>query len=352
MTQRSEELVKAKLSKVKKTVTICKKKIGDNAPAFIMAEAGLNHNGRLKFAKELIQKACEINADAIKFQTYITEDFVGEKNPYFKLFKKYELSFAEFQELSDLSSELGIIFLSTPLDYKSADFLDKIGVPAFKVASGDLTNYPFLKYLSAKQKPIILSTGMASLEEVTDAVRFLSEANNQELVLLHCVSNYPTSIDNVNLKSMSVLKNAFRVPVGFSDHTMNLLTPVVAVAMGASLIEKHLTLNKRMSGPDHRCSLNIKQFGKMVNDIRQVEKMFGLCKKKPAKTEIEISKIARRSIVARKLIPKGTRLNENMLTFRRPGNGISPKNLDSVIGRITKADIESGETLSQRKIAD
>lgn len=341
-----------KLSKVNKTVTICRKEIGESSPAFIMAEAGLNHNGRLKFAKELITKASEINADAIKFQTYITEDFVGEKSPYFKLFKKYELSFEEFEELSDLSSELGIIFLSTPLDFQSADFLDKIGVPAFKVASGDLTNYPFLKHLSTKHKPIILSTGMASLEEVADAVRFLGEAKTQELVLLHCVSNYPTAIENVNLKSMSVLKNAFQVPVGFSDHTMNLLTPVVAVVMGASLIEKHITLNKRLAGPDHRCSLDIKQFGKMVNDIRQVEKMFGFEKKEPISNEIEISKIARRSIVARKFIPKGTILKDNMLTFRRPGDGISPKQLDSVIGHITKVDIESGEPLSLKKLVD
>jgi N,N'-diacetyllegionaminate synthase len=337
---------------VNKTVTICGKKIGNSSPTFIVAEAGLNHNGRLKFAKELIKRASEINADAIKFQTYITEDFVGERSPYFKLFKKYELSFAEFQELSDLSSELGITFLSTPLDFQSADFLDKIGVPAFKVASGDLTNYPFLKHLSEKHRPIILSTGMASLEEVADTVKFLSEAKIQELVLLHCVSNYPTSIENANLKSMSVLKNAFQVPVGFSDHTMNLLTPVIAVAMGASLIEKHFTLNKRLSGPDHRCSLDTKQFAKMINDIRQVEKMFGFAKKETAKNEIEISKIARRSIVARKFIPKGTVLNENMLTFRRPGDGISPKQMDSIIGLITKFDIESGETLTWKKLVD
>ena len=335
---------------MKQTVSVGNKQIGEGAPTFIMAEAGLNHNGQLKLAKELIQKAVEVHADAIKFQSYITEKFVNLSSPAFKLFKKYELSFQEFQELSDIAKELGIIFLSTPLDIESADFLEKLGVQAFKVASCDLTNLPFLEYLSKKGKPIILSTGMATLEEVAEAVDVIDTDGNQNLVLLHCVSSYPASLKDVNLRAMLTLNKRFKVPVGFSDHTSSLLTPIVAVSMGASLIEKHFTLDKTLPGPDHCCSFDIKEFSEMVNSIRLVEEMLGSSLKKPAKAEISIRDSSRRSITANVNIPKGTKISKNMITFKAPGNGIPPKNLMSVIGRHAKADISPDEVIKWEKI--
>ncbi len=333
-----------------RNVSVANKKIGNGSPAFIIAEAGLNHNGRLKLARDLIQNAAEIGADAVKFQTYITKKFVNQKSAVFKLFKKYELSFEEFAELSDFAKHLEIMFLSTPLDVESADFLDKIGVPAFKVASCDLTNMPFLKYLSEKGKPVILSTGMSDLSEVQDAVNVVRSAGNQDLVLLHCVSCYPASVMDVNLQVMRTLKEAFQVPVGFSDHTLSPLTSVVAVAMGASVIEKHFTLNKKLSGPDHKCSFDVLDFKGLISSIRQVEEMFGASVKVPVRSEIGSRDGSRRSITASRRIPKGVVITENLVISKVPGGGISPKDIASVVGRRTKVTIQRDELITWEKL--
>jgi N-acetylneuraminate synthase/N,N'-diacetyllegionaminate synthase len=332
------------------SLNVGRKQIGDGKPVFIIAEAGLNHNGRLRLAKEMIAKAVEAKADAIKFQTYRTIDFIGQKSPYYKLFKKYELSFPEFEELSNFAEDQGIIFLSTPLDFASADFLDSLNVPAFKVASGDITNLPFLEHLSKKGKTIILSTGMSTLEEVSTAVEAIRSAGNQGIILLHCLSTYPASFENVNLRAICTLSDTFHVPVGFSDHTQNSLTPVVAVAMGASVIEKHFTLNKKLKGPDHSCSFNPQEFGVMVRSVRQVEEMLGSGAKEPSEEEISLRELARRSIFARVKIAAGAKITESMLSFSRPGDGISPMDIRSVIGRCAKANIDKDEKLALDKL--
>ncbi|MFX1537421.1 MAG: N-acetylneuraminate synthase [Promethearchaeota archaeon] len=334
-----------------KTVKMGGKIVGEGAPTFMIAEAGLNHNGKLELAKKLVRKAAEVEADAVKFQTFVTEEFVSKNDkPMYKLFKKLELSFSDFQELSDLSKDVGIMFLSTPLDFKTVNFLEKLDVPAFKIASGDLTNHPFLEYIAKKNKPVILSTGMATLEEVEEAVNLINSTGNNKLVLLHCVSTYPAPFEDANLRAICTLKQAFHVPVGFSDHTLNTLTPVAAVAIGASMIEKHFTLSKKLAGPDHRCSFDVNEFGKMVESIRQVEKMLGSSVKKPVKSEIAILKLARRSLVAKKKIHKGTRITEEMLAFKRPGDGISPTRKNIVIGRTAKVDIGRDELITLDKL--
>jgi N-acetylneuraminate synthase/N,N'-diacetyllegionaminate synthase len=335
---------------MEKTVTIGNKKVGEEFPTFIVAEAGLNHNGRLKLAKELVQKAVEVNADAIKFQTYVTEDFISRTSPEFKLFKKYELSFEEFGELFDLAKHLGIIFFSTPLDLGSADFLEKLSVSAFKIASGDITDLPFIEHLSKKGKPIILSTGMATFEEVNEAVKVVNSTGNKQLVLLHCIATYPASVKEANLRAIASLKQAFDVPVGFSDHTLSGLTPIVAVAMGASVIEKHFTLDRGLSGPDHTCSFDIKQFKSMVSNIREAESMFGLSIKKPTEAELSIITCGRRSIVAKKPIKSGMRLSADMLTTKRPGEGIAPKDISLVLGKCAKTGINQDEILTWDKL--
>jgi N,N'-diacetyllegionaminate synthase len=329
---------------------IADRQIGDGKSTFIVAEAGLNHNGRLGLAKKMITAAVEAKADAIKFQTYKSDDFVGRSNPYYKLFKKCELSFSDFAELSDISKSEGIIFMSTPLDYASVDFLESLHVPCFKIASGDITNLPFLRYVAKKSTPLILSTGISTLEEVSDAYEAVKSVGNNDIALLHCISNYPAAYENVNLRAISSLKNAFDVPVGFSDHTQNSLTSLIAVALGACIIEKHFTLNKKLKGPDHSCSFTPKEVSKLVMQIRQIELMLGFEEKKPIESEIPLRSLARRSIFAKNRIAKGTKITEKMLAYRRPGDGISPTDSVSVVGRRAKFDIESDEKIVWEKL--
>lgn len=345
-------------------IKIQNKIIGEKHPVFIIAEAGVNHNGSLKTAKKMVDAAQNAGADAIKFQTFNAEKLVSinapqakyqkknspEKDQYTML-KKLELSYSEFRELSGYCRKKGMIFLSTPFDDESAEFLSSIGMAAFKISSGDLTNLPFIKKISGLGKPVILSTGMATLSEVRKAVRVVSSAGNNKLVLLHCTSNYPVRYDEVNLTAMLTLKREFGFPSGYSDHTEGIEVSVAAVALGACMIEKHFTLNRKMEGPDHKASIELGELRDLVSSIRNVERAIGSGVKVPAKSEKNVMAAARKSIVAGIDINKGERVTKNMLAIKRPGNGIPPSELYKLIGRKTKRAINKDTLMSWKDLS-
>lgn len=336
-----------------KTVRIGNRAIGESNPCFIIAEAGVNHNGKLNLAKKLVDVAKNANADAVKFQTFKTEEIMVRTAPkaeyqkettgkgtQYDLIKKLELSEKDFKEIANYADKKHIIFLSTPFDEKSADLLEKLNVPAFKIGSGDLTNLPLLEHIAKKDKPMIISTGMSTLDEVRDAVNTVKNAGNSQLILLHCTSNYPAKIGDCNLRAMQTLEKEFGVPVGYSDHTLGIAVPIAAVAMGACIIEKHFTLNKNLPGPDHRASLEPNELKEMVKEIRAIEKALGNGKKKPTKSEIEIQKVVRKSIVANVDIAKGSIITGKMLAIKRPGTGLAPKYINQIVGKIARKDIK------------
>lgn len=341
-------------------VNIGGKRVGEGSPCFVIAEAGVNHNGDIRLAKKLIDAAVKAGADAVKFQTFHTEEVVtktAEKAQYqkettnpeesqFEMIKRLELSDKSFKELFGYAQKKGIIFLSTPFDRASVDLLDRLGVPAFKVGSGEITNFLLLKHIASKRKPIILSTGMSTLDEVAEAVELLRLEGSEEIILLHCVSCYPARVEDTNLKAMETLRREFNLPVGLSDHTTDIYVPVAAVALGACIIEKHFTLDKELPGPDHKASLEPAELKEMVKAIRSIEKALGDGVKRPTEAEEEVKRVARRSIVARVSIPAGAIITHDMLDIKRPGTGIEPKNLNLIIGKRTKKEIKSGELIT------
>lgn len=334
--------------------------IGEGYPVFIIAEAGVNHNGSLELAKKLVDIAAEARADAVKFQTFRTENMIttgAEKAKYqresgvdgesqFDMLKKLELSAQEFRELSDYCHKKGIMFLSSPFDMEGVDLLAELDVPVFKIASGEITNFPLLRRISEKRKPIILSTGMSLLEEVSEAVELLKQSGARDIILLHCTSEYPVKFEDVNLMAMKTMKDAFGLPVGFSDHTPGIVAPIAAAALGACVVEKHFTIDKSLPGPDHKASLNPVELRQMVEGIRNVEKALGDGKKVPREGEKEIRKVARKSIVAARQMRKGERITEETLTVKRPGTGIEPKKMGLVVGKIARRNIEKDEIIS------
>lgn len=339
--------------------------VGEGEPCFIIAEAGVNHNGDLTLAKKLIDVAKKAGASAIKFQTFKAEEVVtrdAEKAEYqkgtsdaaesqYEMIKMLELSEGNFEELSAYAREKGIMFLSSPFDKGSVDFLDQLGVPAFKVGSGEITNFPLLRHIATKGKPVILSTGMSTLGEVEEALEVIQKEGLEDIVLLHCVSSYPARIEDMNLKAMETLRQAFQRPVGLSDHTLGITIPVAAAALGACVIEKHLTLDKNLPGPDHKTSLEPGELKQMVNAIRDVERARGNGIKRVTKEEEENKKAARRSIVAKVDIPEGAIITEEMLDIKRPGIGIEPRNLEGIIGMVAKVTIARDEVLAMRKLS-
>jgi len=341
-----------------KKVVIANRTVGEGERCFIIAEAGVNHNGDLKLAKKLIDAAKDAGADAIKFQTFKAERVVtrhAEKAEYqkkttgegfqYEMIKKLELSEDEFKELANYARKRNIIFLSSPFDRESVDLLSNIDLPAFKVASGEITNLPLLKYIASKRKPIIISTGIATLGEVEEALKIIRQQGVSEVLLLHCVTSYPAKVEEVNLRAIQTLKCAFKLPVGFSDHTLGVTIPIAAVALGACIIEKHFTLDKTLPGPDHKASLEPHELKEMIRYVREVEEALGDGIKKPTKDEDKIKKVARRSIVAKVNIPKDTIILEDMLDVKRPGTGIEPKYWDAIIGRRARRDIERDEII-------
>jgi N-acetylneuraminate synthase/N,N'-diacetyllegionaminate synthase len=334
--------------------------IGENEPCYIIAEAGVNHNGDTDLAKSLIDVAVKSGADAIKFQTFKTESVVtlcAEKAAYqkkstgcdesqYELIRKLELSYDVFLELKHYTEEKKIDFLSTPFDIESVDFLDEIGISAFKIPSGEINNFALLKYISKKHKPIILSTGMSTLGEVEQAIKVIIGEGNTEIILLHCVTNYPADVVDVNLRAMDTMRHAFGYPVGYSDHTLGIVIPIAAVSCGACILEKHFTLDKDLPGPDHKASLEPEELDIMIRSIREVEMAMGTGIKIPSLSEIENKKTIRRSIVAAKNIPKNTIITSDYVTSKRPGTGISPELLSTIIGTRTKRKIKRDEILT------
>ncbi len=340
-------------------IKIGKRTVGPQGPCFIIAEAGVNHNGDTTLAKKLVDVAVEAGADAVKFQTFKTENVVtpnAEKAEYqktttgaaesqYEMIKKLELSEDDFWELSEYAEDAGIIFLSTPFDEESVDLLDLIEVPAFKISSGEITNFPLLKKVAQKSKPIILSTGMTTLGEVEEALNYLKKHGAEEIVLLHCTTSYPAPITSVNLRAMETLRCAFQVPVGYSDHTEGMTIPIAAAAMGACVIEKHFTLDRTLPGPDHQASLEPLELATMVKAVRDVELARGNGMKSPTKEEEAIKRVARRSIIAKRDICIGDVLTEEDLAIKRPGTGVEPRYFDSVVRKKARVTIQKDQVI-------
>lgn len=313
---------------------------------YIIAEAGVNHNGKLPIALRLCDEACKAGADAVKFQTFITENVIiefSEKAEYqkkttaknqsqFDMIKKLELNFDAFTKIKAHCDKIGIDFLSTPDDSESLDFLISIGLKTIKVGSSEITNIPYLKAIGQKKVKVLLSTGMSTLNEVKAAYDTLMNSGAGPIVILHCTSEYPCRLEEVNLKAIISLRNTFKTEVGYSDHTSGIDIAPAAVALGATLVEKHLTLDKSMSGPDHSASIEPGQFRNMVKAIRNVEKALGDGEKKPSPSEIKNILIVRRSIVASRDIREGEDFSDVNITAKRPGTGISPIYWDKIIG--------------------
>lgn len=326
---------------------------------FIIAEAGVNHNGDIKLAKNLIDVAKEAGADAIKFQTFISEKVISKyapkaeyqdrntssKESQLEMVKKLELSFDEFVELSRYCRERNIEFLSTAFDFDSISFLDSLNMKIWKIPSGEITNLPYLIKIAKLGKEVILSTGMSTMEDIRSAISALKKNGSGDITVLHCTTEYPAPYNDVNLKAMNAIQVKFGVPVGYSDHTEGIEIPIAAVAMGAAIIEKHFTLDRNMEGPDHKASLEPNELKAMVSAIRNIEMAIGNGEKKPAESEIKNMTIARKSIIAKKNILKGEIFTEDNLTVKRPGNGISPMKWFEVMGKTAIRNFKEDELI-------
>lgn len=326
-------------------IKISNKTIGEKFPVFIIAEAGINHNGSLKLAKLLISKAKSSGADAIKFQTFRASDIASIGSPFFKIFKKLELSDDDFKKLSDYAKNKNLIFLSTPFSFDAVDLLTRLRVPAFKIASGDLTHIPLIKYAAKKMKPMIISTGMATLKEIKETINSIKAVRNKKILIMHSISGYPTLENEVNLKVIKNFKRMFPYPIGFSDNGDSNLVPLIAVAFGAKIIEKHFTVNKKMSGPDHKISADPKQLQTMIKEIRKIEKMIGDGKKICQPSELKNRILARRSIVTKIDLKKNTKLSKEMISIKRPAKGIEPKYFSSILGKKMKKNLRKEQPL-------
>lgn len=325
----------------------------------IIAEAGVNHNGKIELAKQLVDAAIEAGADIIKFQTFIAENVVSKKakkaeyqkknDPHeetqLEMVKKLELTFDEFLELNQYCKMKGIEFMSTAFDFDSIDFLESLKMGIWKIPSGEITNLPYLIKVAKLHKPVILSTGMCTMEDVRNAMDVLKQHGAAEITVLHCTTEYPTPFEDVNLNAMLTIKNEFGIPVGYSDHTEGIEVPIVAVGMGATVIEKHFTLDKNMEGPDHKASLEPHELKSMVTAIRHIELALGDGIKQPAESEKKNMAIARKSIIAKKNIQAGEIFTEENLTVKRPGDGISPMKWFDVLGQAASRDFEEDELI-------
>jgi N-acetylneuraminate synthase/N,N'-diacetyllegionaminate synthase len=343
-----------------KTIDIAGRKIGPGYPCFVIAEAGVNHNGDIELAKALIDAAAEAGADAVKFQTFRAEEVSSSSAPkadyqrqttdpaesQLEMLRQLELTPEAHLELQKYCRQRGILFLSTPFDADSADLLDELGVPLFKIGSGEVTNGPFLEYVARKAKPIILSTGMSYLSEIDQAVRVIRGAGCDRLIMLHCVSNYPADPADVNLRAMQTLAVAFNVNVGYSDHTMGVESALGAVALGAAVIEKHLTLDRNLPGPDHKASLEPHEMTSLVQGIRTLESALGDGIKQSTPSEENVRRVARRSLVLKNDIKAGDLIEASMLTAIRPAGGIDPYLMEFVVGRRAKRSIKAGQMLT------
>lgn len=325
----------------------------------IIAEAGVNHNGNIELAKQLIDVAVEAKVDAVKFQTFKAENIVtceAEKATYqkqttdsnetqYKMLKKLELNYEEHKELIAYCNEKNILFLSTPFDLDSIDLLNELGLEIFKIPSGEITNLPYLEKIGKLKKKVILSTGMSTLEEVDEALKILKEAGAEDITLMHCNTQYPTPMQDVNLRAMLTMKQVFNVEVGYSDHTQGIEVPIAAVAMGAKVIEKHFTLDHTLEGPDHKASLEPNELVNMVQAIRHIEQALGTEFKAPSQSEVGNKDIVRKSIVAKTAIKQGEVFTKDNLTVKRPGNGLSPMKWYDVLGKKATKNYKEDEMI-------
>lgn len=327
---------------------------------FIIAEAGVNHNGNLENAKRLVDAAVEAGADAIKFQTFNADKLVSQysakaeyqlintdkEETQYEMLKKLELNLVAHKELSLYCKNKAILFLSTPFDLDSIDLLvNKLNISLLKIPSGEITNYPYLRKIGQTQKEVILSTGMSTMEEIEQAIGVLKKFGTSKISLLHCNTEYPTPMQDVNLNALRTMEKRFKVPIGYSDHTQGIEVAIAAVAIGATIIEKHFTLDKKMEGPDHIASLEPGELKQMVSCIRNIEIAMGSKNKEPTESEQKNVKIVRKSIVARYEIKKGEKFTEENLIAKRPGNGISPMNWNDIIGKKATKDYKIDEMI-------
>jgi N,N'-diacetyllegionaminate synthase len=348
------------MASASKIIQIGGRTCGAGSPCFIIAEAGVNHNGSVELAHKLVDAAADTGADAVKFQTFTPEALVlpGAKKAEYQIkntktnesqlemLEKLALPRAAFSELQAHARDRKIQFFSTPFDEESAEFLNSIGMIAFKVASGEVTNFPLLKKIARYDRPVLMSTGMCDLAEVRAAVELLRGCGNDDIALFHCVSDYPAALQDCNLRAIDAMRDAFRVPVGWSDHTDGILISVAAAARGAELLEKHLTLDRNLSGPDHKASLEPAQFKQMVADIRSVERTLGDGTKKPATGELKIASLVRKGAYYGTDVKKGTALCLEQVICRRPAAAVSPAKIDSYAGRVLARDVRAGDAVN------
>lgn len=334
-------------------------RLGVMGTVFIIAEAGVNHNGDIEIAKKLIDAASSAGADAVKFQTFRAEKLVCkdiQKADYqkettdsiesqFDMLKKLELTPDMHKILIEYCKEKNIMFLSTPFDIESMQYLIDLGIDIIKIPSGEITNYPYLKAAGQTGKKIFLSTGMSQLEEIEEAVKILRENGSKNITILHCNTEYPTPYVDVNLRAMQTIRKKLMVEVGYSDHTRGLEVPIAATALGAVVIEKHFTLDRNMDGPDHKASLEPMELKEMVQAIRNIEKALGNGEKVPSHSEKKNKEVVRKSIVARCSIKSGDVFSESNLAVKRPGTGISPMHWDKVIGQVAKRNFDVDELI-------
>jgi len=341
------------------TIAIANRKVGIGEPVFVIAEAGVNHNGDLDLALRLVDEAAAAGADAVKFQTFSAQKIAAVAAPKARyqlettnpdesqrdMLRALQLDADDHRALVNRCADRGVLFLSSPFDQESVALLDELDVPAIKVGSGELTNTFLLERIAATGRPVILSTGMTNLEEVGEAVQTVATAGGGPLVLLHCVSTYPADPADANLHAMSTLREAFDVPVGFSDHTLGIEAALAAVALDACAVEKHFTLDRSLPGPDHRASLEPAQFRALVESMRVVYASLGDGVKRPAEAELENRLLVRRSLVAARALLAGTKIEPKMLCALRPGTGIPPTRRAELVGRTVLRDLAAGEVI-------
>jgi N-acetylneuraminate synthase len=347
-------------------VSIGEHLIGSGRPVFLIAEAGVNHNGDLDKALRLVQAAKRAGADAIKFQTFRSEALVsrearkadyqarntGATGSQLDMLRRLELSPEAFRTIQEECRSAGIVFLSTPFDPESASFLAELGVPAFKIGSGDITNHPLLAQMAALRQTLILSTGMSTLEEIEEAIGTIRIHGNPPLILLHCLSTYPAPCEEYNLRAMYTMEQAFRLPVGLSDHTLGWEVTLGAVALGARVIEKHFTLDRSLPGPDHSASLEPAELALMIAQVRRLESAMGDGIKRPMPSEMNTREAARKSVVVTRDLPAGTILREADLAIKRPGTGLPPGAIHGIPGKVLLVPLSADSVLLQEHIGD
>lgn len=320
--------------------------VGEGEPCFVIAEVGSNHDGKLDQAKTLIDIAAQTKVNAVKFQLFRAEMLVPQSHPAFSIIKNNEFPREWIKGLFEYAQSKGLIFLASPFDNEAVDLLDDSGVVAFKFASPEIFDYTLLKYAAAKNKTMILSTGMCSIADIKSGLTVIERQKNHEIVLLHCVSAYPADPKDLNLRMMDHIKNTFKYPVGFSDHAIETLTAVAAVCRGASVIEKHFTLSRDLMGPDHSYALEPDELAQMVSDIRFVEKTFGSSIKRHVEG-VENPRLHRKSLAAKVDMPKGEKITEDKIMCLRTADGIDSKNLSKVLGKNLTRDIKKFEVLTE-----